>query len=313
MRTLSEFLKERGWEYGEGFITATTGKLESAPFLTGMPFLPTSALGDSGINEAMMSTVTETLFRSPYTLLRYSAPLVLIKEHESLPMAFWDKCDLAYKDSILGIHANPSECQPLYSFYQAMLGRRRFYQFCCAVHGSKGMVAKATSIRKQDIDALPVPHDESDVDLSFWEDALVEDVLRYMKSYIRLGQDSQLLREKALPTVLKGYADMFCRMLGSVYENLKALPPVGINGLICQPFYFGDEPRATWALEGHGSLLIDLIYKQDQEPLRTVRTLRFYDQNTFAIVKPDRLRYWIVSTAIRDADETLWYLRQRGF
>jgi hypothetical protein len=31
------------------------------------------------------------------------------------------------------------------------------------------------------------------------------------------------------------------------------------------------------------------------------------------IVKPDRLRYWIRSTAIRDADETLVELKNQGF
>jgi hypothetical protein len=41
--------------------------------------------------------------------------------------------------------------------------------------------------------------------------------------------------------------------------------------------------------------------------------LRFYSQNMILIVKPDRLRYWIRSTAIRDADETLLDLREQGY
>jgi hypothetical protein len=41
--------------------------------------------------------------------------------------------------------------------------------------------------------------------------------------------------------------------------------------------------------------------------------IRFYDENTLIIVKPDRLRHWIPSTAIRDADETLVELQQQGF
>ena len=38
-----------------------------------------------------------------------------------------------------------------------------------------------------------------------------------------------------------------------------------------------------------------------------------YDANVILIVKPDRLRYWIRSVAIRDADETLHDLRRQGF
>jgi len=41
--------------------------------------------------------------------------------------------------------------------------------------------------------------------------------------------------------------------------------------------------------------------------------LRFYEANTILIVKPDRLRYWIRSAAIRDADETLTDLRSQGY
>jgi hypothetical protein len=44
-----------------------------------------------------------------------------------------------------------------------------------------------------------------------------------------------------------------------------------------------------------------------------VRVLRFYDRNVILIVKPDRLRYWIRSTAIRDADETLADLQKQGY
>jgi hypothetical protein len=31
------------------------------------------------------------------------------------------------------------------------------------------------------------------------------------------------------------------------------------------------------------------------------------------IIKPDRLRFWIKSTAIRDADETIIALRKQGY
>jgi hypothetical protein len=52
---------------------------------------------------------------------------------------------------------------------------------------------------------------------------------------------------------------------------------------------------------------------QHGDALRTVRVLRFYESNTIVIVKPDRLRYWIASTAVRDADETLVDLRTQGY
>ena len=47
MPKLRKFVETQKWDYGEGFIAATTGKREPAPWLTGKPFLPTEALTDS--------------------------------------------------------------------------------------------------------------------------------------------------------------------------------------------------------------------------------------------------------------------------
>ena len=59
--------------------------------------------------------------------------------------------------------------------------------------------------------------------------------------------------------------------------------------------------------------LREIVYVTHGDALRTVRMLRFYERNTIVMVKPDRLRYWISSTAIRDADETLVDLRRQGY
>ncbi len=175
-------------------------------------------------------------------------------------------------------------------------------------------MSKATAIRKQDIDQLPYPDDLGDLTLSFWEDALREDVEKYMTKYVRLGQNSELLKNGADRNQMRNYANMFIRMLGSVYNNLKASESIHINGLACQPFYFGERPDFS----GLGGKLQDglgkLIYDdKTNESLRTIKILRYYSENVFLIIKPDRLRYWIRSVAIRDADETLVYLRRQGY
>jgi hypothetical protein len=84
------------------------------------------------------------------------------------------------------------------------------------------------------------------------------------------------------------------------------------NGLTCQPFYFGEHPNLVWREEQNNEdELRKLIYEEKKHAsLRTIRVLRFYSENVILLVKPDRLRYWIRSTAIRDADETLVDLRQ---
>jgi len=175
------------------------------------------------------------------------------------------------------------------------------------------LVAKATAILKQDIDALPYPADDAELDLTFWEEALVDDVLEFIAPFVRLGQNSELLERQASTEQVGLYAQLFCRMLGTVYKNLRSCESIHTNGLICQQFYFGNCPQIDWSLDAHKERLDQLIYKQEHNSLRTVRIVRYYGENVVLIVKPDRLRYWIRSTAIRDADETLLDLRRQGY
>ncbi len=161
---------------------------------------------------------------------------------------------------------------------------------------------------------LPYPENPRELLLSFWEKALSEEVLKYMSKYIRLGQNSDLLKKSTDKKILSQYSSFFIKMLGSIYKNLKASDHIFLNGLICQPFYFGEKPELDWLNENAEEGLEKLIYSTDRyERLRTIRVVRFYDKNVFIIIKPNRLRYWIRSTAIRDADETLDDLYSQGY
>jgi hypothetical protein len=255
----------------------------------------------------------ETEFYRPGREILYQPPLMLIKENATLPVAFWTNGPLAYLHKIVGIHAPAKEEAELRRFFDTFVERHRLYQFCCLLNGSQALVGKATAILRADIDDLPYPEDKRELHLSFWEKVLVDDALDYMAPFVRLGQNSEVLEQQARPDQVAAYAEMFCRMLGTVYRNLKAAGPINANGLILQPFYFGERPRVEWNLNGQKKQLDQLIYKQQHGSLRTVRVVRYYDENVMLIVKPDRLRYWIRSTAIRDADETLIDLRRQGY
>lgn len=311
LRTLAEFIEEKGWEYEEGFIVGN--RKYHAPFLTGKPYLPTAALTTEGIDERQLETVTETHFYRPKHEELFQSPLVLVRENESLPIAFWDNGPLAYRHKIIGIHAPESQTTDLQAFYDTLRERHEFYRFCCTLHGSQALIGKATAIVKQDIDTLPFPENPIALAFSFWEQDLQKDVLGYMTAYIRLGQNSPLLQKRATTADLKAYAQMYCRLLGSVYDNLQAHEPIYINQLICQPFFFGARPALSWLGTDSGEHLAELVYQEHSERLRTVRVVWFYLENVILLVKPDRLRYWLRSTAIRDADETLVDLHRNGF
>jgi hypothetical protein len=148
MRTLEEYVKQKRWDYGEGFVLAKTGRKLPAPFLMGKPLLPTSAFTDSGIDETKITTVKETHFRSAYTADRFSAPLILIKELDSLPIAYWDKGSLAYRHEIVGIHAPDSDAPELRKMFELLSERKKILCFIVTLHGSRSFVAKSTAILK---------------------------------------------------------------------------------------------------------------------------------------------------------------------
>jgi hypothetical protein len=311
MPTLQEFVERKHWDYGEGYIAATTGKREAAPWLTGQRLLPTRAFTEEGIDESKIVVVEAKRFRSAYSPARYSGPIVMLKEHESLPCAFRKKGFLAYKHKIVGIHAESRDERELHQFYRSFLENRNALRAAGILLGTQALVGKSTAILKRDIDALPWP-ENGDWDFSHWEKILLNDLVESTTEFVRRGQNSRLLKQRTSTSDFEAYANVFVEMLGTVYDDLRAAKSVLLDGVACQAFCFGDAPEIDWPDDWKAPIQ-KLIYVQHGDALRTVRVVRIYERNVILIVKPDRLRYWTGSTAIRDADETLADLRKQGF
>jgi Eco57I restriction-modification methylase len=311
IRTLRHFVDERGWLIGEGFIPGNRSR--PAKHLTGRRLLPTKALTTQGIDASAITTVTEVLFEGRRKPELFEPPLVLIRENELLPVAYWDQGVLTFQDKIVGIHAPSPDKGEHKRFFERFRKNLDYYRFAVLLNGSQALVGKATALLKSDIETLPYPEDESELELTFWEQALADDTQQYIAPYVRLGQKSELLKKAADIETLRDYSSMYCRLLGSLYDNLQASDPVFLDGLTCQPFYFGDEPAIEWLGPDCEEQLTNLVFEDTMPSLRTVRVVRYYHENVIFVVKPDRLRYWIRSTAIRDADDTLTELRQQGY
>lgn len=311
MATLKSFIQKKSLRFAEGFMLGHNQPQKS--FLTGMRYLPPEGLTDDGIDEKQIGKVEDTEFQRPRDKSVYQPPIILIRKNERLQMGFWDDGALAFTSTLVAIGGTTAQRPLLKKMYTQIMDSHRTYRLACMMHGSKAFVAKATAILKQDISVLPFPENPSELRLSFWERAIEEDTLDYFSDFVRLGQNSELLLKAANPQNVDKYSALFCKMLVSVYDNLKADAPIFLDGLICQPFYFGDKPTASVLAQGQGDALRTLIYHKHHESLRTVRMLRFYIDNVILIVKPDRLRFWIRSTAIRDADETIISLKEQGY
>ncbi len=321
MNTLGNYLnkqnKLKNWEYGEGFVI---GDVEDKDrILTGKPFLerPYFVSDEIDTNRIKNNKLKLTHFSSDPQNKKglFHSPLILLKLIFNYPILFWEDDALAYRKGILGIHAPENNYDELFKLYQILKEKREIFTFSSILNGYRALTGNATSIDKQEVDIFPFPEEINELNLVYWEEILKRDVQKYLVDYIRLGQESKLLKDKVEENQITDYSDVFVKMLGSIYENLKATEyHFAWDGFICQPFYFGDKPNLSWVVNQDENTIRNLIIDENYHgKLRTYRILRYYDKNVILIIKPDRLRYWIRSTAIRDADDTLVDLFNQGY
>ena len=310
-RTLREYWDAQGWSHGEGFIVGKDSRRNSNNWLPGKPFLPTAALAKSGIKRELIGVVEETEFSAPRVPRRFTPPMVLIRENETLPVAFWNEGYLTFLHKIVSVNAPQKDTHKLQQFSEAFERNKKAIRAFCLLKSSQALVGKSTAVLKRDLENIPWPNDNGSIDLIWWEQVLLDDILGHISKLIQVGQNAPVLNQAVNESALGNYAYLFTKLLGSVYHNLRPGKSAHFDGLAYQAFYFGERCDLDWPNDWSDKLT-SVVHKSNSA-LHTSRVIRFYEENTLIIVKPDRLRHWIPSTAIRDADETLVELQEQGF
>lgn len=312
-RTLGEYAKTKGWDFGEGFIEAKNGKRVHAKHITGMKYLPPDALLEGGPDRSKITVAKGELFKSAYTSSRYTPPMLLIREQMDLAHCLWTESYLTYGQQIVGFCAPEKDAAALNEVDKWMSSSRRVLQAHLALVSPRLFIQKATALQADDVFSILYPETGS-LDLSLNEQILVDDIVEYYRDLIRLGEDSAAMKENGLSEV-PGFSDVFARQINAAYKKkpLQALEPLAWPGVICQPFAFG-KGKVDW--DGSDALkekLGTLLQERQGSTLQVTRIARIYDQNFIFLIKPDRKRFWLRSVALRDADETLADLRAQGF
>jgi len=348
LRSLGDYLKEavntNDWKIAEGFIVGNkneiaelvdlSGKIEQlsskekerledlkkkykkADYLTEKNTLPTDALTEKGIDESRIDILKEKYFIRNRKINKpiFKGPHLLIKEgvaKNSIPITFRND-DLSFKDKIIGIHAPKSQNLDLLGI-EKRIKKNRTYLFYVAGFSGQYMIGRATAILKKDIESLPYPENEKELELSEIEQMIVDDVLDYMLDFRKKGETS--VAEKPVDDYqLHQFSEIYCRVLNSVYKEFKPYEPLKTDSFICYPFYYKDKPQIkTESMDKLEAYLYELIQNNTTTNSRIVRMLRIYEKNTIYLIKPKQTRYWLRSTAIRDTDETFADLVAQGY
>ena len=338
--TLKENLELRvkdGWAISEGFTDATNNdkiklkKLEglndqkefkkfneklSAPFLTGTRFLPTKALTVNGIVESkIVNSLPTKYFHSKGNEKVYKAPHILIKEviiDNSFPVALSLE-DLTFQRRIVGIHA-PEKDLHLLKEIENRISNNKIYPFYIAATSGQYLINKSSAIYKQDIDGLPFPEDEEELKTTLVENILIDDFNNYLLEFRRNGEKSKIAIQNVTKQNLSEFGKTYCQILQSVFKSIKPYQHFETDSYICYPFYFGDKPSIDFSNPEQAEKYIEqLVQKKSGVSLRLTRIIRLYEGNVIYLIKPNKLRYWLQSIALRDADETFSDLRKQGY
>lgn len=312
-RTLRRLADEANWKFGEGWIAGKASKGRLAKHVNGKSLVKAEALSNSELVSSSFSQVPNKPFYRSGRSEIYTPPLLLIHKHEDLNFGTWSRGYLTYKHTIVGFSAATGDKTKLKQVASWFKSQKRVLQAIIALSGTAALASKATAVLSSDILQLPLP-ENWDLDLSPHELILVADIVDYYRDLVRLGQDSRAMKE-AGGFALPAFNDVFTSRINGVYKSngLKALDPYVSPGVICQPYVFG-KGKVNWVgVDALKEKLDALLREKRGGGLHVTRIARIYDGACIYLLKPNRLRYWLRSVALRDADETLADLAEQGF
>lgn len=312
--TLGQYAKDQGWDVGEGFIEGKRGISRPAAHIIGHALLPSKALTLDGIDITAITTAPDKPIEGPRSAERFSPPMLLVREQMDLPHAVWSEDYLTYKNQIVGFAAPSQEHHTrLVEADRWLTTEASCLRAFVAGVSVKLFTQKATTLSEADVLALPYP-ETGTLDLGPNEQILVDDIVNYHRDLVRLGEDSDAMKRSG-HAALSDFTSVFIGQINTIYRKkpLQALEAQTWPGVICQPFVFGKGTVDWSGAEELKDKLDALFHKQQGTTLHITRIARIYDGSFVFLLKPDRLRYWLRSVALRDADETLADLRAQGF
>jgi len=309
-RTLKQFLKHKskfGWIKGEGFIE--TGEKNPAEYITNQDFLPTENFTESGINIDSIKKCEIEYFHRPRKKELYLPPHIIIRKihgKENLIIHFSERY-LTFTSDIFAIHAPQNEINNLRQLSNYIETNGKLLRFYILATSSRVKIIKATSLYDEDILQIPYPENLADIKLSYTDELLVEDSLKYFLS----SNSERPLSVNVDRSSLNTFSNIFCQTLNSVYQvNNKAFRLFKI--LDAGKYYavhfeytseeYNPQTEDVAQLEQYIEEIIPST-KAENKSYHTQRILKAYGKDCIILAKPKQLRYWLPSIALRDADE----------
>jgi type I restriction-modification system DNA methylase subunit len=342
--TLGDVCEEKGWINGEGFTVGKKGRKEDLelfgkPYVDTrelkkylveeerLPLLEEKYFVRS-------RTKKRQIFEGPHLLIKQS-PTV-----KQGMIAAILRNDAVFRHSILGIHSNGNDLDQLAACCLSINTNIALYY---EILTSRSWLVERDYFEKEEIMDLPMPENvlglkeinynllneisrNPEVDdivnqlatklyhLNESEIIQINDTIKYTLDYYRKKNNSIAVKPVDEST-LREYIDIYCGILndsfssldnvfvGTIYDGKGPLRVISTK-LVEKPKKMDVPYILNGELESVLNRLDEQLIEEMSPSIYIRRNLRRYSGDTTFIVKPNQMRYWTQSAALRDADET---------
>lgn len=263
----------------------------------------------------------EQKFESPRSESLFKKPFLIIKttiNKNKIPLKLNLDLDFAYDINIIGIAS--SNIKILKSINQILLKNQRNHILQTLATCAQFFWGSTTVIQKQDIDKWAIPLKSDTIEISSSEKIILDDVLDYIYPSWYEGEKAEInkpISTKDSEKVLLEFADTYCESINDIYKQkgkelrLKQITE-GHSFFACQ-FYYGSENIEHQFVKSDLEIN-NLLKERVGTNIAYNKILRLYaNKDTITLIKPNNLRYWLKSIALRDADDTFDDILENGF
>lgn len=326
IRTLGDYLKEMKkknvWYFGEGYQVAINSRTKTANFLTGKERISSSDFTEKGILKITIETEKYFVRTREKNKRIFIAPHLIIKEtpgEEKFVTAYLDR-DIIFRNEIFGIHA-PKEAKEQLKKIEEVLKTNYFLfkTILLSFSSRAGISRSASTVLMKDFLTLPYPEDEKELKLTKNEKIIIQDILDYRIEELSKGEQAQINIIKVDATQLTEFGKVLCNSLNSIYKTnekqFNPLEPIQTKAYTCFPFSYSGNEYAKEGLQKLSEKSIYSLIEKEKGPTYYRRVLKIYQnkEEIFYLIKPNTLRYWIKSIALRDASEIMIDLINSGY
>ncbi|MFM9951473.1 MAG: class I SAM-dependent DNA methyltransferase [Saprospiraceae bacterium] len=329
--TLRQFVVSNNWAYSVGYRTSTDTKKPKSPIINRRPSVPTEWLTETGIEKNDFIPEISEHFHHTGDERIYDAPHILIKSNAGnkkyIPMQYFSDLDITFKEKIIGISAPKNQESKILNVFQRLKKYNDLYRTFLFSSSPECLVYMNTVVQAKDIYSLPFPKNlNEEINLSKSNKVIQNDVLNYYQEFIRRPESGKAfapITTKKFQTHLTRFGTLFCESLNTIYAKGDLRFRQAETGylhdtdFIYSIFWYDNKPEMIIPKYGEETSELGVeafreLLTLDRGYVHFQRILKIYKKDFVCFIKPNQLRYWLDSIALRDADGVLADLVTHG-